>query len=147
MRAFLCFEPSADARIAVCSQGVDLVRAEYVPDDKQDIISTVLRLKERVGENGVIFSSGGIGHSAALFPSALPAVQRIIRYLGFLKSLQVAVPMCSNLRIHGLDLELKQMRKVSSRFFAGPTHDDITYDSLASAFGEILLSETSPRWR
>jgi len=59
------------------NQGVELVRAEYVPDDKEDIVSTVLRLKERVGENGVIFSSGGIG----------------------------------------------------------PTHDDITYDSLAAAFG------------
>lgn len=51
------------------------MRAEYVPDDKQDIIETVLRLKERVGENGVIFSSGGIGHFAALFPSTLPALR------------------------------------------------------------------------
>lgn len=49
-----------------CSQGVDFVRAEYVPDDKNDIISTVLRLKERVGDNGVIFSSGGIGASATI---------------------------------------------------------------------------------
>ena len=58
-------------------QGVDLVRAEYIPDDVDDIRQTVLRLKERVGPDGVIFSSGGIG----------------------------------------------------------PTHDDVTYEALASAFG------------
>lgn len=58
-------------------QGVDLVRAEYIPDDKDDIVQTVLRLKEHVGPDGVIFSSGGIG----------------------------------------------------------PTHDDVTYEALASAFG------------
>ena len=44
-----------------CSRGVDLVRAEYVPDDEQDIGSTVLRLKERVGPEGFVFTSGGIG--------------------------------------------------------------------------------------
>ena len=44
-----------------CSRGVDLVRAEYVPDDEQDIGSTVLRLKERVGPGGFVFTSGGIG--------------------------------------------------------------------------------------
>ena len=53
-----------DSSAITRSQGVDLVRAEYIPDDKPDIIATVLRLKERVGENGVIFSSGGIGRSA-----------------------------------------------------------------------------------
>ena len=58
-------------------QGVNLIRAEYIPDDKDDIGQTVLRLKERVGPDGVIFSSGGIG----------------------------------------------------------PTHDDVTYEALASAFG------------
>ena len=46
---------------AVRRQGVDLVRAEYIPDDTDDIRQTVLRLKERVGPDGVIFSSGGIG--------------------------------------------------------------------------------------
>ena len=56
---------------------MDLVRAEYIPDDINDIRQTVLRLKERVGPDGVIFSSGGIG----------------------------------------------------------PTHDDVTYEALASAFG------------
>ena len=61
----------------MCRQGVDLVRAEYIPDDIEDIKQTVLRLKERVGPNGVIFSSGGIG----------------------------------------------------------PTHDDVTYEALAAAFG------------
>lgn len=58
-------------------QGLDLVRAEYIPDDIEDIKQTVLRLKERVGPDGVIFSSGGIG----------------------------------------------------------PTHDDVTYEALAAAFG------------
>ena len=43
------------------SRGVDLVRVEYVPDDKRDIVETVLRLRERVGEAGVVFTSGGIG--------------------------------------------------------------------------------------
>ena len=63
--------------LCMCRQGVDLVRAEYIPDDIEDIKQTVLRLKERVGPNGVIFSSGGIG----------------------------------------------------------PTHDDVTYEALAGAFG------------
>ena len=49
-------------------------------DDKDDIQQTVLRLKERVGSNGIVFSSGGIG----------------------------------------------------------PTHDDITYESLAAAFGRSI---------
>lgn len=62
---------------AVQRQGIDLVRAEYIPDDISDIRQTVLRLKERVGSDGFIFSSGGIG----------------------------------------------------------PTHDDVTYEALASAFG------------
>ena len=63
--------------LCMCRQGVDLVRAEYIPDDIEDIKQTVLRLKERVGPNGVVFSSGGIG----------------------------------------------------------PTHDDVTYEALAAAFG------------
>lgn len=63
-------------------QGVDLVRAEYIPDDVDDIRQTVLRLKDRVGPDGVIFSSGGIG----------------------------------------------------------PTHDDVTYAGIASAFGMPLPS-------
>ena len=37
------------------------MRAEYIPDDTDDIMQTVLRLKDRVGPDGVIFSSGGIG--------------------------------------------------------------------------------------
>lgn len=62
------------------SRGVDLVRVEYIPDQKRDIVDTVLRLRERVGPSGVVFTSGGIG----------------------------------------------------------PTHDDITYESLAAAFGATL---------
>ena len=60
---------------------MDLVRAEYIPDDIEDIKQTVLRLKERVGPDGVIFSSGGIG----------------------------------------------------------PTHDDVTYEALAAAFGKTYV--------
>ncbi|KAI3435889.1 hypothetical protein D9Q98_001947 [Chlorella vulgaris] len=62
------------------SRGVDLVRAEFVPDCKRDIVDTVLRLRERVGPDGFVFTSGGIG----------------------------------------------------------PTHDDITYASVAAAFGADL---------
>ena len=60
---------------------MDFVRAEYIPDDIEDIKQTVLRLKERVGPDGVIFSSGGIG----------------------------------------------------------PTHDDVTYEALAAAFGMLCI--------
>jgi molybdenum cofactor synthesis domain-containing protein len=62
------------------SRGVDLVRAEFVPDCKRDIVETVLRLRERVGPDGFVFTSGGIG----------------------------------------------------------PTHDDITYESIAAAYGAEL---------
>ena len=48
-------------KLLIVSQGVDLVRVEYLPDDKEDIIATARRLKERVGSNGAVFSSGGIG--------------------------------------------------------------------------------------
>ena len=56
------------------------MRVEYIPDQKRDIVDTVLRLRERVGPAGFVFTSGGIG----------------------------------------------------------PTHDDITYESLAAAFGATL---------
>ena len=68
---------TVNCNLVVQRQGIDLVRAEYIPDDIDDIRQTVLRLKERVGPDGVIFSRGGIG----------------------------------------------------------PTHDDVTYEALASAFG------------
>ena len=57
---------------------MDLVRVEYIPDDKADISESVLKLKQRVGDNGFVFTSGGIG----------------------------------------------------------PTHDDVTYEAIAAAFGE-----------
>lgn len=59
------------------SRGVDLVRVEVVPDDPADIAATCLSLRQRVGDSGFVFSSGGIG----------------------------------------------------------PTHDDVTYESLAAALG------------
>lgn len=43
------------------SRGVDLVRVEYIPDNKEDIKATVIRLRERVGPQGAVFTSGGIG--------------------------------------------------------------------------------------
>jgi len=43
------------------NRGVDLVRVEMLPDDITDIVATVHRLKERVGEEGAIITSGGIG--------------------------------------------------------------------------------------
>lgn len=43
------------------SRGVDLVRVEFIPDDPKDIQDTVLELKRRVGPDGFVFSSGGIG--------------------------------------------------------------------------------------
>jgi molybdopterin-biosynthesis enzyme MoeA-like protein len=67
-----------DAHFYMHSRGVDLTRVEFIPDSREEIRSTVLELKERVGSNGFVFTSGGIG----------------------------------------------------------PTHDDVTYESIASAFGE-----------
>lgn len=64
-----------------CSRGVDLVRVEFVQDDVEDIKATVQQLRQRVGPDGFVFSSGGIG----------------------------------------------------------PTHDDVTYEAIAAAFGERLL--------
>ena len=54
------------------------MRAEVVPDDVEDISSTLQDLRRRVANSGVVFTSGGIG----------------------------------------------------------PTHDDVTYDGVARAFGE-----------
>ncbi len=67
-------------RLLACSRGVDLVRVEYIPDDKADISESVLKLKQRVGPDGSVFTSGGIG----------------------------------------------------------PTHDDVTYEAIAAAFGKVL---------
>ena len=43
------------------NRGKNLIRAEFVPDDEVEIAETLLKLKERVGEGGIIFTSGGIG--------------------------------------------------------------------------------------
>lgn len=63
--------------ICMCSRGIDLIRVEVIPDDVQEIKETVIQLKERVGKDGIVFTSGGIG----------------------------------------------------------PTHDDVTYEAIAAAFG------------
>lgn len=43
------------------SRGVDLVRASVIGDDKREIVEEVLRLREKVGTHGFVFTSGGIG--------------------------------------------------------------------------------------
>jgi molybdopterin-biosynthesis enzyme MoeA-like protein len=43
------------------ARGVDLVRIEVVPDDREDIARSVAALSERVGPDGFVFTSGGIG--------------------------------------------------------------------------------------
>ena len=63
------------------------MRVEYIPDDTTDIAASVLSLKDRVGHNGFVFTSGGIG----------------------------------------------------------ATHDDVTYEAIAAAFGEdAFLGERPP---
>ena len=75
---------------ALHARGVDLVRATVVPDDVADIVATVRDLRERVGPEGAVFTSGGIGPThddktyeaiAAAFDRALvrhaPTVQRM----------------------------------------------------------------------
>ncbi len=68
------------------SRGIDLIRAETIPDDVDDISSTLQDLQRRVADNGVIFTSGGIG----------------------------------------------------------PTHDDVTYEGVAKACGEVSSCIRSP---
>ena len=41
-----------------CSRGVDFVRAEFIPDSKEEIQDSLMRLKQRVGPGGVVFTSG-----------------------------------------------------------------------------------------
>ncbi|KAG2487547.1 hypothetical protein HYH03_013826 [Edaphochlamys debaryana] len=43
------------------SRGVDLVRVSYIPDSPQEIRETVLDSRRRVGPDGFVFTSGGIG--------------------------------------------------------------------------------------
>lgn len=43
------------------SRGVDLCRVEFVPDEEGDIINSIHRLKDKVGPDGFVFTSGGIG--------------------------------------------------------------------------------------
>ncbi|KAJ9524098.1 hypothetical protein QJQ45_022546 [Haematococcus lacustris] len=59
----------------VCSRGVDLVRVEFVPDQADDIAATALRLRQRVGPSGFVFSSGGIGptHDDVTYPALATA--------------------------------------------------------------------------
>lgn len=56
----------ADANTRVLAQvlwecGVDLVRAETIPDEVDNIAETVRRMSELAGEDGFVFTSGGIG--------------------------------------------------------------------------------------
>ena len=43
------------------ARGVDLIRVEVVPDDREEIARSVRALSERVGPGGWVFTSGGIG--------------------------------------------------------------------------------------
>jgi hypothetical protein len=43
------------------ARGVDMVRVEMIPDVKEDIVASVRALSKRVGPNGFVFTSGGIG--------------------------------------------------------------------------------------
>jgi molybdopterin-biosynthesis enzyme MoeA-like protein len=40
------------------NQGIDMVRFEFVRDDVDDIVDALGRLQERVGEHGLVFTSG-----------------------------------------------------------------------------------------
>ena len=62
------------------SKGVDLVRVEVVPDEPDDIAATVLRLQQRVGPQGFVFTSGGIGptHDDVTYESIAAALQLTI---------------------------------------------------------------------
>ena len=60
------------------ARGVDLVRIEVVPDDREDIARSVAALSERVGPDGFVFTSGGIGvrriaSCAAFCAASIPA--------------------------------------------------------------------------
>ena len=48
------FDTSCDSR------GVDLIRTVTIPDDPTDIAETLHDLKRRVGDDGIIFTSGGV---------------------------------------------------------------------------------------
>jgi molybdopterin-biosynthesis enzyme MoeA-like protein len=52
------------------ARGVDMVRVEMIPDVKEDIVASVRGLSERVGSDGFVFTSGGIGVRCLL--STLP---------------------------------------------------------------------------
>lgn len=58
------------------SRGVDLVRVEYIPDEIDDIKSSVISLRSRVGPEGFLFTSGGIGptHDDVTYESIAAAV-------------------------------------------------------------------------
>lgn len=43
------------------NRGIDLLRVEFIPDDVQEITASLQGLKHRVGPDGYVFTSGGIG--------------------------------------------------------------------------------------
>lgn len=61
-------------------RGVDMVRAEVIPDEVEVIVDTIHRLKKVVGDDGVIFTSGGIGptHDDKTYEAVAQAFGRYI---------------------------------------------------------------------
>lgn len=56
-----CSSSDPSSPLPVHSRGVDLIRVEYIPDNKATIKEALLNLKQRVGPQGFVFTSGGIG--------------------------------------------------------------------------------------
>lgn len=99
---------------ALYARGVDLVRVEVVPDDEADIAASVLRLRERVGDGGAVFTSGGIGptHDDVSY-------QAIASALG--TTLELHAPTAERMREHytARGVELNEARLRMARLPAG----------------------------
>ncbi len=107
-------------------RGIDMVRVEFIPDDKKDIGTSVLALKQRVGTRGYVFTSGGIGPThddvtyeaiADAFGVLAPAGRLNIMYLNISTAspgvpLELHAPTVDKMRAHyaGTGQELNEAR-------------------------------------